>query len=137
MDQSLQQLFKSSEFKEGEFSILIQGDETKNSYELNSNNSRIPASLSKLVVAGMAYHYLEPNFVWTTKLLSLSEPKNDIFLVIAISELPMSVKEFLKFTFEVIEEDKPHKTAAAFTFGRENLIPMMFNSIIEKIQKRV
>ena len=68
MDQSLQQLFKSSEFKEGEFSILIQGDETKNSYELNSNNSRIPASLSKLVVAGMAYHYLEPNFVWTTKL---------------------------------------------------------------------
>jgi pyrroloquinoline quinone (PQQ) biosynthesis protein C len=47
----------------------------------------------------------------------------------------MSVKEFLKFTFEVIEEDKPHKTAAAFTFGRENLIPMMFNSIIEKIQK--
>lgn len=78
MDQSLQQLFKSSEFKEGEFSILIQGDETKNSYELNSNNSRIPASLSKLVVAGMAYHYLEPNFVWTTKLLSLSEPKNEI-----------------------------------------------------------
>jgi len=63
------------------------------------------------------------------------EHGTDIFLVIAISELPMSVKEFLKFTFEVIEEDKPHKTAAAFTFGRENLIPMMFNSIIEKIQK--
>lgn len=68
------------------------------------------------------------------KFLKHIEHGTDIFLVIAISELPQSVKEFLKFTFEVIEENKPHKTAAAFTFGRENLIPMMFNSIIEKIQ---
>ena len=68
------------------------------------------------------------------KFLKHIEHGTDIFLVIAISELPQSVKEFLKFTFEVIAEDKPHKTAAAFTFGRENLIPMMFNSIIEKIQ---
>ena len=68
------------------------------------------------------------------KFLKHIEHGTDIFLIIAVSELPQSVKEFLKFTFEVIEEDKPHKTAAAFTFGRENLIPMMFNSIIEKIQ---
>lgn len=68
------------------------------------------------------------------KFLKHIEHGTDIFLVIAISELSQSVKEFLKFTFEIIAEDKPHKTAAAFTFGRENLIPMMFNSIIEKIQ---
>ena len=59
----------------------------------------------------------------------------DIFLVIAVSELPESIKQFLKFTFELISEGKPHKIAAAFTFGREGLIPDMFSSIIKKVQQ--
>ena len=33
----------------------------------------------------------------------------DIFLVIAVSDIPESVKEFLRFTFEIIAEGKPHK----------------------------
>ncbi len=60
----------------------------------------------------------------------------DVFLVIAASNLPISIKQFLKFTFEVISEGKPHKIAAAFTFGREGLIPDMFTSIIQNIQKQ-
>ncbi|MFD1094285.1 DUF3050 domain-containing protein [Salegentibacter chungangensis] len=60
----------------------------------------------------------------------------DIFLIIATSKIPVSVKQFLKFTFEVISEAKPHKIAAAFTFGREGLIPGMFTSIIENIQEK-
>ncbi|WP_290475051.1 MULTISPECIES: DUF3050 domain-containing protein [unclassified Leeuwenhoekiella] len=59
----------------------------------------------------------------------------DIFLVIAVSEIPDSVKEFLRFTFETISEGKPHKIAAAFTFGREDLIPDMFTQIIGNIMK--
>jgi len=59
----------------------------------------------------------------------------DIFLVIAVSDLPISIKEFLKFTFETIAEGKPHKIAAAFTFGREGLIPDMFTSIINSVQQ--
>lgn len=60
----------------------------------------------------------------------------DIYLVIAASNLPISIKQFLKFTFEIISEGKPHKIAAAFTFGREGLIPAMFTSIIKNIQQQ-
>ncbi|WP_031427147.1 DUF3050 domain-containing protein [Flavimarina sp. Hel_I_48] len=59
----------------------------------------------------------------------------DIFLVISVSEIPQSVKDFLLFTFETIADRKPHKIAAAFTFGREDLIPSMFTQIIGSIQK--
>ncbi len=59
----------------------------------------------------------------------------DIFLIIAASKLPISIKQFLKNTFEVVYSQEPHKIAAAFTFGREGVIPAMFSSIIEKVQK--
>ena len=59
----------------------------------------------------------------------------DIFLIISTSDLPISIKQFLRLTFEIIDEGKPHKIAAAFTFGREGLIPEMFNSIITRVQE--
>ncbi|WP_339703105.1 DUF3050 domain-containing protein [uncultured Marixanthomonas sp.] len=51
------------------------------------------------------------------------------------SDVPKAVQKFLTYTFSVIEENKPHKTAAAFTFGREDLIPEMFSEIIKRIQQ--
>ncbi len=59
----------------------------------------------------------------------------DIFLIIAASKLPISIKQFLKTTFETVYSREPHKIASAFTFGREGLIPEMFNSIIGKVQQ--
>ena len=59
----------------------------------------------------------------------------DIFLIIATSKLPISIKQFLKHTFEIVYSREPHKIASAFTFGREGLIPDMFSSIIEKVQR--
>ena len=44
------------------------------------------------------------------------------------------VKDFLDFTFRVIEEDKPHQIAAAFSFGREDLIPAMFTEMLRNFQ---
>ncbi|RFN59411.1 DUF3050 domain-containing protein [Marixanthomonas ophiurae] len=51
------------------------------------------------------------------------------------SDVPKAVQKSLTYTFSVIEENKPHKIAAAFTFGREDLIPEMFSEIIKRIQQ--
>jgi len=68
--------------------------------------------------------------------LFLNKLKNeDIFNAINSSNIPKEVKDFLEFTFKIIEEGKPHKVAAAFTFGRENLIPSMFTAILKNFQK--
>lgn len=58
----------------------------------------------------------------------------NIFVSIKQSDLHPDVKAFLDFTFRVIEEGKPHEIAAAFTFGREDLIPTMFTEILRNFQ---
>ena len=46
-----------------------------------------------------------------------------------------AVKDFVRFTFEVIALKKPHVTAAVFTFGREDLIPDLFLGIVKNLEK--
>lgn len=61
----------------------------------------------------------------------------DVFLTINRSNLHPKVKAFLEFTFRVIENGKPHEIAAAFTFGREDLIPNMFTEILRNFQENL
>ena len=61
----------------------------------------------------------------------------NIFNAIENINIHPNIKNFLNFTFSVIDEGKPHKIAAIFTFGRENLIPNMFNEILREFEKNV
>ena len=67
------------------------------------------------------------------KLLDRLREGNDIFDTIDRAGLPVYVVNFLNFTFRIIEEGKTHKIAAVFTFGREDLIPDMFISMIKRM----
>ena len=43
-----------------------------------------------------------------------------------------AIKDFVTYTFKIIETDENHKIAAAFTFGREDIIPDMFLKIVDE-----
>jgi len=50
--------------------------------------------------------------------------------------IPEGARRFLRTTFELIESGKLHALAAAFTFGREDLIPDMFRSLVRDLNER-
>jgi hypothetical protein len=47
--------------------------------------------------------------------------------------VPEPSRAFMRDTFALLREGKAHKVAASFSFGRENVIPGMFNSLLEKL----
>ena len=55
---------------------------------------------------------------------------------LAAAPAPASVQEFVKHTFAVIAGGQPHAIAAAFTFGREDVIPDMFRNLVDDLAQR-
>ncbi|MBL7719103.1 MAG: DUF3050 domain-containing protein [Flavipsychrobacter sp.] len=62
-----------------------------------------------------------------THVLQATERFDKAFVAAGISP---SVRSFIEYTFHIISGNQPHLQAAVFTFGREDLIPGMFHSMI-------
>lgn len=59
----------------------------------------------------------------------------DFDLAFSSSQTPAAARNFVNFTFNIIGSNKDYLQAAIFTFGREDLIPGMFLSIIKDMNK--
>jgi hypothetical protein len=59
----------------------------------------------------------------------------NVLEIIPTLAVPDSVREFLKFTFESIQNRPIEEVAAIFTFGREDLIPGMFQLIVDQLKQ--
>jgi hypothetical protein len=46
-----------------------------------------------------------------------------------LPSIPESAKEFMCFTFDIIERNKPHLLTATLAYGREGLVPQLFQSL--------
>jgi hypothetical protein len=55
---------------------------------------------------------------------------------ISLSNIPSEAGEFIHSTFSVINSNILHIQAAVFTFGREDLIPGMFISFVNELNKQ-
>lgn len=53
-----------------------------------------------------------------------------------IAVVPLPAREFMKFTFDLIDSREYPLQSAAFTFGREDLIPNMFISIVADLNQK-
>ncbi len=54
----------------------------------------------------------------------------------AVEHLPAGPRAFTRATFQLIESDRLHALAAAFTFGREDLIPGMFRALVQDLNRQ-
>ena len=70
------------------------------------------------------------------KLIKNLEKKIPLTESIIISEVPEASAKFIETTFSVVNSDSAHIQAAVFTFGREDLIPGMFISFVNELNKQ-
>lgn len=69
------------------------------------------------------------------KFVQVLKQTGDFDLAYTASETPEAARNFVNFTFNIIGSNKDYLQSAIFTFGREDLIPGMFHSIVNDMHK--
>lgn len=67
--------------------------------------------------------------------ISVLKATNNFTEAFEKSKTPKEAAGFVDFTFQIINSQKSYLQSAVFTFGREDLIPGMFISIVKDIDK--
>ncbi len=80
----------------------------------------------------MAMEEVGANTVPVREFLSLVE-KEGLQAGLASTHVPEPSRAFMKDTFALLATGETHRIAASFAFGRENVIPGMFNSLLGKL----
>jgi len=101
--------------------------------ESDVDENGIPASHFELYISAMQQFGADTNIIlnFTSRCTQLGFDQ-----LIKSTEISENTKDFVRFTFNCIEDNKPHKLAALFTFGREDLIPDMFIQIVKNVENQ-
>jgi pyrroloquinoline quinone (PQQ) biosynthesis protein C len=70
------------------------------------------------------------------RFLAALAAQDSVAVALQKAHVPDSVQNFVLSTFEIINLGQPHATAAAFTFGREDVIPDMFRHLVNDLNAR-
>jgi hypothetical protein len=70
-------------------------------------------------------------------LLQLLAQGEDLHTALERCGAPAEAIAFVKGTFQIITKGSLHQTAAAFTFGREDLIPEMFKGFVRDLDQKL
>ncbi|CAA6827963.1 MAG: PROBABLE REMNANT OF A TRANSPOSASE GENE PROTEIN [uncultured Aureispira sp.] len=97
--------------------------------ESDLNESGLPQSHFDMYLEAMEQIGAKPDLIHNF----IAQIKNGRSVKEAAQQLNVkpAIQEFINFTFRIIDSNQPHMIAAAFTFGREDLIPDMFLEIIK------
>ena len=98
--------------------------------ETDFNELGEPKSHFEMYVDAMTA--IHANTTQIHQFLSFIHAGNSVKVASEKVNLAQNITDFIQFTFSIIEANKPHEIAAAFTFGREDIIPDMFLSIIKE-----
>ncbi len=71
------------------------------------------------------------------KFIDVLKSNGDFNAAFTASDTPQEARNFVDFTFKIINSNKDYLQSAIFTFGREDLIPGMFLSIVNDIHKNL
>ena len=102
---------------------IVFGEET------DINENKVPRSHFEMYLDAMKEVNADTSEV--LKLVHSMDSLDSVDAVLAKAKLQSAEQAFLQFTFDTIKTNETHKIAAAFTFGREDLIPDMFIEIIK------
>lgn len=78
-----------------------------------------------------AMRQVKSNTTEINNFIRLLESDNTVEYSLNEINIDIRVANFVKFSFSIIETNKPHLVASAFTFGREDVIPDMFLEILK------